>query len=58
MYIRISALNASHAKQIAKLDDHLGPDIVITKVKTLRRANTHGWKEGIYEIRYHKKGFK
>ena len=53
--IIVSALNAQHAKRKIKLDEHLGTDIVIKKVETLRRANTHGWKEGVYQITYRKK---
>ena len=53
--ITVNALNAEHAKRKVKLDEHLGQDIVIQKIKALRRANTHGWKEGIYEITYRRK---
>jgi len=53
--IRVSAQNAQHARRLVKLDEHLGQDIVIQKVKTLRRASTHGWREGIYEITYRQK---
>ena len=53
--ITVNAQNGKHARRMVKLDDHLGPDITISKVKTLRRANTHGWKEGIYQITYREK---
>lgn len=53
--IVVNAQNASHAKRLVKLDEHLGHNIVIQEVKTLRRANTKGWKEGVYEITYRRK---
>jgi hypothetical protein len=54
-HIAISALSVEHAKEKVKLDEHLGPDIVITKVDVLRKAGTHGWKDGVYNIYYRKK---
>ena len=53
--IVVSSLNAQSAKSKVKLDEHLGRDIVITKVETLRRANTSGWKEGVYKLTYRRK---
>jgi len=48
-------LNAQQARRKIKLDEHLGQDITIIKIETLRRAGTLGWKEGVYRITYRKK---